>query len=318
MEEFHVSRQTVRRALSELIHKGLAEARQGSGVFAVLPEKKRRKIAFITFALDSYIFPEIIMGISDVLHAKECDLLLYHTGYNRETEARILHSLNDVDGIIITPCYSAQGKTNTEILESIEQSGIPVMLLDSSFPPERFSSVAVNDREGGKIAAKELYDHGHRKITILYGEEHFGMVQRMEGAVAFFDRQGLDTQNYISLVSCSLQNPDKKIKEWIESPSPQNATAVFCTNDQLAFKVITEAEKQNISIPEKLSVIGFDDSERAEISKKPFSSIKHPAFAAGRIAAQLILEQLHTLNPDTHSTTVLSPRLVRRNSVKKI
>ncbi len=304
--------------MAELVHGGLVETRQGSGVYSIPSEKERLKIAYITFSLDTYIFPHIIRGISDELFLHNSDLLLYHTGYSIEKERSILLSLKETDGIIITPCRSPRGETNRRILEKMDQSGTPVILLDSYFDTDSFSTVAIDDKEGGETAAAELYSRGHRKITIVYGKEHQGMVKRMEGAVSYLEGKGLKREADIFSCSCSLRSPGSMAESCIDFILHTGSTAVFCTNDQLAHAVILRAEKIGLTIPETLSVIGFDNSELASVSRTPYSSIAHPKAVSGRIAVQSVINRILSPDKSAQIRTVLRPTLIRRGSVADI
>lgn len=318
MNEFGVSRQTVRRAMTELIQSGLAESRQGSGVFVRNINRKRLKIAFITFSLDTYIFPEIIRGLSDELFIKNSDLILYHTDYSIRREEAILNLLEDIDGVVITPCYSFQGETNRDLLKEIDRSGTPVILLDNYFPDNQFTTVSVDDYKGGELAASLLYRKGHRNIIILHGEEHFGMQERKRGAAVFLKQKGLIPGKNIFEVSCSLKDLENQNNLYKTISGYKDATAVFCTNDQIAYKVIESAALQGIYVPEDLSIIGFDDSNLSRIARIPFTSITHPKTVTGEIAGQLILNRIKSPGNNVLISSRTSPVIAERGSIKDL
>lgn len=90
-------------------------------------------------------------------------------------------------------------------------------------------------------------------------------------------------------------------------------TAIICYNDQLAIQVIQFLRTLHISIPEDISIIGYDDSLLTETSEVKLTSVSHPKMEMGIEAAKWIVnavEEKGTLPP----SYVYKPKLVLRNS----
>ena len=106
---YHVSRQTVRKALSALIGQGYLRAEHGRGTFvAERSTPGSRTIAVVTTYLADYIFPRVIQGIDQELAEHGYSILLKSTRNARHLEARYLEELADmaIDGLIIEPSKS--------------------------------------------------------------------------------------------------------------------------------------------------------------------------------------------------------------------
>ena len=110
----------------------------------------------------------------------------------------------------------------------------------------------------------------------------------------------------------------KKIADMADRP-----TAVFCASDMVAIGLISGLKREGISVPNDISVVGFDDIEIAEYCDPPLTTIKQNRNGLGRAAAEQLLAQLgarvakpdNILELDVHiqereSTTVLAPSTV--------
>ena len=104
--EYHISRQTVRKALSILENAGYVYAEHGRGTFCSKPAHRNRNsknIAVVTTYLSDYIFPRVIKGVDTVLTKAGYSIILKNTKNSRSQEAKCLEELLQkyIDGIII-------------------------------------------------------------------------------------------------------------------------------------------------------------------------------------------------------------------------
>jgi LacI family transcriptional regulator len=109
-----------------------------------------------------------------------------------------------------------------------------------------------------------------------------------------------------------LRNGEEGAPQVIENLS--QATAVFCANDISALGVMQGLKKAGLSIPGDVQVIGYDDVSFAERTTPPLTTIQQPKHEMGRLAAELLVQEM--LDPDNHihQSIVLEPALVVRQS----
>ena len=172
-EQFEVSRQTVRKALSVLEEAGILRSRQGSGTFVVDREaeeqRKGRRIAVVTTYVDNYIFPGIIRGIESTLSEQGFQMQLAFTGNRLWREAEVLRDLltQDLRGLIIETTKSALPNPNLSLYRELMARGIPIVFLNSRYPElGDCPMVALRDEEAGYLAAKHLISCGHRRLGV--------------------------------------------------------------------------------------------------------------------------------------------------------
>jgi GntR family transcriptional regulator of arabinose operon len=323
--QFGVSRNAVRQAIQNLNHEGLVESTKGVGTFCRtrLPASPlSANIGLVEFFISSYIYPEIIRGCYNTLSRKGFALLLNQSEYNLEQERAILQDLRKkkVGGIIIAPIYGAGDRSNALLLEEIQNEGTAVVLCDDYFPGRNFSSVTLDYHTCGEEAAAHLWKKGHRKIGIFYQKDFLVKANRMKGVLDFLGRQeapvraawivGFNGQGPTSQASAAAERFLKGAKEL---PS-----AFVCGNDEDALHLIEVAERQGIRVPGDLSVVGFDNSNIAQLEKISLTSVDHPSFEIGEKAANILLDKIFHPEIRFVTHTIITPHLVERSSVRNL
>ena len=318
--KFEAARGSVRQAISGLVNEGWLKSRKGVGTFCVKKDRQlTMDIGLVCFFSGSYIFPRISRGCDQVAHRRGFHLVLNQSEDDPIREREILEKLHrrGVDGILIEPVFDGSGGSNVELLEQIEASGTPVILLDNYFPGRSFTRVAMDDAAGGRLVAAHLMHKGHREIGILCDSGYMPKRLRRDGAAAFLAEAGSAPRarwmvDYRGPVSSGRAAAALRALFEAGEPLP---SAFICTSDEEAMELYRAAASRGVRIPQDLSVISFDNSSLADLPGISLTSVDHPGQYMGELAVQLLLERL--LNPGIASTTtsLVSPRLVERSSV---
>ena len=323
--QFGVSRNAVRQGIHNLIHEGLVETIKGVGTFCRtrLPASPlSTNIGLVEFFISSYIYPEIIRGCYNTLSRKGFALLLNQSEYNLEQERAILQDLRKkkVGGIIIAPIYGAGDRSNALLLEEIQNEGTAVVLCDDYFPGRNFSSVTLDYHTCGEEAAAHLWKKGHRKIGIFYQKDFLVKANRMRGVLDFLGRQEAPVRA-AWMVGFNGQGPTSEASAAAERflrGAKELPSAFVCGNDEDALNLIQVAERQGIRVPDDLSVVGFDNSDIAQLEKISLTSVDHPSFQIGEKAADILLDKIFHPEMRFVTHTIITPSLVERSSVRSL
>lgn len=320
---FHVSRQTVRHAISVLEQEGIVNRRRGSGTYIRIPikiEKERTmRIALITTYVDEYIFPPIIEEVEKGLSREGYTLQISFTNNAIEKERQILNNLleNDVvDGIIAEATKSGLPNPNLSLYRKIMQKGIPIIFINSYYRELRAPHVSLNDKKAGKMVTQYLLECGHRKIAGIFkaddGQGHLRYAGYVDALMdADIKVRGdrivwIDTEE----LRCMKEDAGRILKRL------QGCTACVCYNDEVANKLAGICLEQGIHIPEELSIIGIDNSELAKLCEVPLTSAENQVRDLGRIAAREIMELID--EKEVYEDFELDTRIIVRKSVKII
>jgi LacI family transcriptional regulator len=182
--------------------------------------------------------------------------------------------------------------------------------------PSDSPSVGIDDYAAGRRMTRHLLELGHRRIGFILGktgrgatdERYRGFRDEMEASGTAVDTDLVKTGN--SVFADGLVCADLILR----SPSPP--TAIFASNDDTAAAVISAARRMGLSLPDELSVAGFDDAPVASMIWPELTTIRQPVAALARTATDLIIEHSPRRRgwPDPVPHRLLDFELVVRDS----
>ena len=176
MDEYQVSRQTIRQALAILEKEGYIEKRRGSGSHirrSAAPETvpHRHTIAVVTTYISNYIFPSILREVENVLSQNNCMTLLFATQNQVSIERKVLQSLLEarIDGIITEGTKTAFPNPNLDLYRKLLEKKIPIVFINGSYPQLQDAVSVLDDNEGGgQMLVEYLAAKGHKKIGGIF------------------------------------------------------------------------------------------------------------------------------------------------------
>ena len=159
-EEYQVSRQTVRQALSLLAQDGLIETKRGSGSHILRTAKAAAchyNIAVIVTYISDYVFPSILREVEDVLSRQECTSSIFATQNRVANERKILTRLLEqpVDGVLVEATKSALPNPNLDLYRQLTAKNIPLVFIHGYYAdlPESHFVLDAN-YDGGLMLAR--------------------------------------------------------------------------------------------------------------------------------------------------------------------
>ena len=208
------------------------------------------------------------------------------------------------------------GSFGPETYESLRNCPVPVCLVDDHVDSIVADSLTSDGFGGGRLVAQHLIEQGHRKVAMIaYDTPLFNIEQRIKGFVEGLREAGIDSpESELVIRVADNDEATALLRENLKQKDP--LTAVFAVNDTLAFDLVSSLSEAGISIPDDLSVIGFDDDPIASRCNPPLTTIDMAKREYGVICAKLVLERLP--NPKKTPVHQVQPiRLVIRDTVKK-
>ena len=299
-QQFQVSRQTVRQALSLLAAEGLIERRQGSGSH-ILDQgtPRRRTVAVVITYINNYIFPSILREIENVLAANNAAPTLFSTQNQISTERRILQSLLEgthPDGILVEGSKTGLPNPNLDLYQSLIDAGIPLVFMHGDYNRLPGSLSVLDDNYGGgRQLVEYLYRKGHRAMAGIFKNDDIQGLQRYAGYADALRDLGLPLEDqqvywYNTESKGDLLDNDES---WAAVDRViGSCTAVVCYNDEVASRLISYLLKKGIRIPKDMAVVSFDNSQYSELSPIGITSLSHGDYNVGQMAAELLVRRL--------------------------
>jgi LacI family transcriptional regulator len=235
----------------------------------------------------------------------------------------ILGNRRDSDGM---PSIARQGKVDALVVlagvfttsdyNALRHCPVPLCIVDGYVSSFEADSLTSDGFGGGLQVAEHLYQHGHRKVLMAaYRSPLYNIEQRIAGFFSGLRTSGLDVSEADSLIR--VDNDDQAAGELIarlESADPP--TAVFAVNDTMALHLMDALEQAGRSVPDDVSIVGFDDDPMAARARPPLTTVGLKKRDIGAVSARLVLDRLaHPEKPFVHQ--VQPTRLVVRESVAR-
>ena len=253
-------------------------------------------------------FPEIIIGIQDVLLNRGYQVLIMQSNENHETELTNLKTLEDnfVDGIILS---STQESGNTEFLERLVAKGFPLVMFNRVNDKLPVSKVLFDDYKWSLFATEHLIQQGIDDIVHFSGPVHFTLSKnRIRGFKDAFRKYNKKiTKEQVLEVGFLISDGEEAMEKLIKMN--QVPKGIFCVNDPTAIGAMRVIKKHGLRIPQDVAIVGFTESPVASLLDPPLTSVVQPTKQIGEVAADLLLKQLESNGFHIPETIVLSGKL---------
>lgn len=280
-----------------------------------LIQKKTFTIGLMVPDITGMYFSEIAHNVEEVLSEAGYQMIYGNTSRNKEKEKHFLFSslARKIDGLIVTPDF-----IDEDTIEMFKQIKIPVVFLRRR-PPEELDVpfVDVDHYKGACTAMDYLHSLGHSAIGFIgFPKYSFTGQERFQG---YKERQQeKDFFNPLHVVKAD----GKEMSDGAEAMatlldrSPE-ITAVFAANDQLAIGAMEWMARKGIPVPDRISIIGFDNIDLTSLHWIQLTTIAQPRRELGRRAALLLLDMLKDKDYIPDSET-LGTELIVRSSCKEV
>jgi LacI family transcriptional regulator len=151
-----------------------------------------------------------------------------------------------------------------------------LVALNHSFESIPDQCFTVDHAQGGRLAARALLDHEHRKIAVIEGPHRLAdNVERIEGFMNELAANGVDPDKVWRAESdFSPAGGWSAAKQLLDSGFP--CTALFCANDEMAVGALSYFQEAGVRVPHDLSVLGYDDTPSAAFSAPRLTSVHMP------------------------------------------
>jgi DNA-binding LacI/PurR family transcriptional regulator len=258
-------------------------------------------------ASNHYVLP-ILEGVMSAAGAAEYNVTLFTRGWESGTGSLGYFNDRRTDGIIaISP------PTDSDMLPSLAALSLPLIVIDWPHDGVAASYVYCDDAVGARVATEHLLSLGHRRIAHLAGTINKASAPVRRGAFEDTLRAGGITPPPEYLVSGSYRAETTYADTRRLLALPEPPTAIFAGNDVMAAEALRAARDAGVSVPQQLSIIGYDDAPIAVMTNPPLTTVHAPRTAVGEEAARRLIARIEGENaPPT--IRLLTPELVVRDS----
>ncbi len=312
---FRISKQTEERIQTAAAQFGV----RPDPIGASLRLGRTRTIGLIVPDVANPFFAAFAQGIERRFRKEGYAVLLCDSAEDADVEAELLRVMlsRKAEGLIIAPVGQKLGAVS-----ALVETTVPVVLMDRIFPDLPFPMVATDNIAAAKEAVHHLTGRGHRRIACLRGlEGSFPDGERFKGFQAALKEAG------IPLTDCPMAGGDytaataaKATRDIFQNAKPKNRpTAIIPFGGQITLGLLESLHALNLSVPEAVSVVAFDEQPWSSLVSPPLTTVAQPVEEMARLAASRLLEVLAgKVHARENRLEVLKAKIVSRESVRTI
>ena len=255
-------------------------------------------------------FAEVLQGVMDTAMQLGYRVNVYSSDGKEQRDSWCLDSVasSGACGLIYCPIASVDARSH---LEQVRSRGIPVVIAFRRNVVPGVPHVYMDDRAGSYKATKYLLQRGRRRIAFFAGfwsppgsvedvlkllhtdgQGAYTTLERMVGYQAALREYGLDLEPELLAISgFDYQSGYRAMKKFLSTLT--DFDALLCGNDLVAAGAMAAMQQQNISVPEHVSVVGYDDSELAQIAHPQLTSVRQSPYGIGKRAVEMLSQAIH-------------------------
>ena len=313
-----ISRNSVRRGVDLLISEGLVERRPSKGIFV---REKHVASLFVQVLVPDICFDQcaqIVRGAQTAGRSRGVVTQIYDAHGSAEQTIEFIRRLpeSSCDGAIITSLHFANF---AESIYELKRQRYPFVLVDDRLRDIDVPSVVADNYGGGYAVGQRLIELGHTQIGFIGYLNAQTVYQRLEGLRDAMANAGLLLEPS-HIVDLQLDNllckdfSDKVEQATCNLMSLSNRpSALFYHDDGAAKYGYRTLSRMGLSIPDDVSVVGFDDNPLCQWLTPQLSTVKQPSIEMGHAAMEMLLQQIaHPAGKSEHQ--VIKTKWIERGS----
>ena len=257
----------------------------------VMASKRTYTIGAIIPTMENAIFARGIQAFQDELHRQGYTLLVASSSYDPKIEEEQIRTLvsRGADGLLLIG-----HDRSSEIIDYLEAHDIPTLVAWAHDPNARLPSIGFDNFRAMSSLIKYILNLGHREIGLISAKTEFNdrARYRLMAVQHGMIRAGLDPTT-IRLIETQygIKTGAVAFNEIISAPHPP--TVIICGNDVLAAGALKKAKSLGISIPDDISITGFDDIELAQCVSPKLTTVHVPHRVMGKQAAKTVIKMVN-------------------------
>jgi len=231
-------------------------------------------------------FATLVAAVEEEADSRGLHLSIHATLNRPGREVAYVKNLqhNHVDGLLFLTNHPDDG----QLAAMINRTG-KIVIVDEDLPQATVPKLFSDNEQGGYLAGCHLAEHKHHHIVYIGGPPGMiSSVRRSQGLERALSERGQPYQLLRYEGHYTVDFGRAAARRFLDENMP--ATAIFAASDEIAIGVIEVLRGANITIPDDVSLIGFDDIEPLHLFAPPLTAIRQPVRLLGQKALALLLE----------------------------
>lgn len=294
------------RSLNYTINQSAKNLRMGDNrtIGVVIPyDKKTRQ------HISDPFFLGMLGSLADALTDRNYDLLLSRVDADHLDDMAALYDTGRARGLIVIGQWGHHDQLN-----ELARRHVPMTVWGAQLPRQLYCSVGSDNLSGGQLATEHLLSLGRKRVVFMGDAELPEVAKRHEGYVKAHKKYGvpIDPKLYIKS-SFTPEEAQEAMHRFLQTG--EKFDGLFAASDLIAINAMGVLTGQGISIPEQISVVGYDDIDMASHSFPPLTTVRQPIDLAGVLLMDSLQE---VLDGQVTDSKLLPTSLVIRGSTSAL
>ncbi len=267
-------------------------------------------VALVMGVTTGYFYYDVMMKFVHELRKSGRQVMIFEVDPVKDV-VQILHEIRQyrVDAVIVT-----SSATQSAMVEGLSEGNIPVVIFNRQTRNNDLCAVYCDGKIASRKVADFLMDRGHRRMALITGNASDSKELRREEG---FCERVRERQGEILAIKAGEYNYQSGYRLGLEllQESENRPDALFCAEDSIAMGAMDAARKLGLSVPNDLSIIGFDHIEAGQYDSYNLTTVAHPVERMISCTVDL-LDQL-MVQPDLKREYVFEMEIIAGGSVKE-
>lgn len=298
------TRQKVEDAMGELGYRPNSIAQS-------LASNRTNSVGILVSELHGPFFGQMMAGIESELRAagKHVIITTGHSEEDKEKDGIEFLISRNCDAIIL----HVEAVSDDYLLD-LCKGETPVYLMSRLVDGLNENCISLNNELGGFLATQAVIDQGHKDIAYIAGPQFKAdSKDRLAGHLRALAANNIAFNDGLYFEGDFKETGGSDgLKHFISNN--QTFTALVCANDEMASGAITYAREQGFSLPDSLSIIGFDNIIFSRHTYPKLTTIDNPINLMGHMTAKLVLKNVYQ-RKNISITHFFEPTLITRDSL---
>jgi DNA-binding LacI/PurR family transcriptional regulator len=295
------TRARVMKAIDELNYHPNLHARSLAG-------GRSRTIGVIVSNMENPFFFDIYKTVESGAHARGFEVVAANTDYRVE---QLVASIRLMIGRRVAGLAAVVSEMAPDLIDSLNDSGIPVVFYDVGAPRRNITNIRVNYRRGVEKIVEYLYSLGHRCLGFAGHHSALRAIDERMNTVVESAARYSGLQVSTASAEDTLEGGRQAGRALLASAGPP--TAIICVNDIMAVGALRELRERGMRVPQDISVTGFDNIKLSEFCYPALTTVHIPRERIGRIICDFLIPEGRSRN-DLNHDVVIDPEIVLRDS----
>lgn len=280
-----------------------------------LKTNKSKTIGVLIYDLTDIYATTIVKSIEQTLFEYGYNIIVCDYCLDNSLEREKAKLLMDrmIDGLIVFP-FSHEGT----YIQEVQKRGLPVVVVDWVLKDIPCDSVLIDNTNATYLAIEQFIMSNHKHIALINGSpDNYSALERLTGYKKALSKYGLKIDDrYMKIKGFDISTSYESFKDLMTLEEPP--TAILACNRTTTLGLLRGIKELGLSIPDDLSIIGFDDLGLYDIVPHPLSIITQPMMLIGQEVSKVMLRRLEGNFNDFPSLTRLETQFTHKGSIKAL